>query len=196
MYRYVTHGWPRKRSDVKNKDELLRYYDRQEALSIVEASKEGSIMFSDRLVIPALYRKRCLVQMYKGHPVIQRMKAVALSFVYWPCLDEDIVDYVRVWHSCTSSARSPPKPTPEPWPKPTVPWQRIHVDYAGPLEDELYLVVIIGYSKWLEIFPIASLRRLPSTSYEAYLPTRESLKSKYQIMTLGQLPVTDANKLK
>ncbi|XP_062713126.1 uncharacterized protein K02A2.6-like [Aedes albopictus] len=152
VYRFVKHGWPKKRSDVKNK-ELLRYYDRQEALSIVE----GIIMFSDRLVIPALYRKRCLVQMHKGHPGIQRMKAVARSFVYWPCLDEDIIDHVRACHGCASAARSPPKVTPEPWPKPTVPWQRIHVDYAGPLEGEFYLVTVDAYSKWPEIFPTKSI---------------------------------------
>ncbi|XP_055615351.1 uncharacterized protein K02A2.6-like [Toxorhynchites rutilus septentrionalis] len=152
VYRFIKHGWPKNRAEIKDQ-ELLRYYDRQEALSIVE----GSIMFSDRLVIPALYRKRCLNQLHKGHPGVQRMKAIARSFVYWPCMDDEITSYVRACNSCASVARSPPKATPVPWPKPTVPWQRIHVDYAGPLEGEYYLIVVDAYSKWPEILPTKSI---------------------------------------
>lgn len=37
VYRFVKHGWPKNRSEIKD-PELLRYYDRQEALSIVEGA--------------------------------------------------------------------------------------------------------------------------------------------------------------
>lgn len=114
-------------------------------------------MFSDRLVIPTIYRKRCLNQLHKGHPGVQRMKAIARSFVYWPCLDEEIISYVRACNGCASAARSPPKAAPVPWPKSTVPWQRVHVDYAGPLEGEYYLIVVDSYSKWPEILPTKSI---------------------------------------
>lgn len=148
VHRYIRDGWPSHRSNIKDW-ELLRYYDRQEALSVID----GCIMFSDRLVIPMQYRKRCLNQLHKGHPGMQRMKAIARSFVYWPGLDEEIISYVRACQPCASASKSPPKAVPEPWPKPVVPWQRVHVDYAGPLEGTYYLVIIDAYSKWPEIFP-------------------------------------------
>ena len=36
------------------------------------------------------------------------------------------------------------------------PWQRVHVDYAGPLEGDSYLLVVDAYSKWVEIVKTSS----------------------------------------
>ncbi|XP_055522812.1 uncharacterized protein K02A2.6-like [Wyeomyia smithii] len=142
LYRFVSDGWPKKRMDVKDW-EMQRYFDRQEALSIVQ----GCVMFGDRLIIPAQYRKRCIIQLHEGHPGAQRMKAIARSFVFLPGLDEQIVDFVKAYHQCALAARSPPKAEPQSWPKSTAPWQRIHIDYAGPLEGEFYLIVVDSNTK-------------------------------------------------
>ena len=32
-----------------------------------------------------------------------------------------------------------------------VAWSRVHIDYAGPLEGKMFLLVIDAYSKWVEI---------------------------------------------
>ncbi|XP_058816916.1 uncharacterized protein K02A2.6-like [Topomyia yanbarensis] len=120
---------------------------RQESLSVVD----GCIMFAERLVIPSLHRKRCLEQLHCGHPGMQRMKALARSYVYWPSLDADIINFVKACQHCAAVARSPPHFPPVPWPKQTVPWQRVHVDYAGPIEGEYYLIAVDSFSKWPEI---------------------------------------------
>ncbi len=39
---------------------------------------------------------------------------------------------------------------------PALPWQRIHVDFAGPLMGTTFLVVVDGCSKWPEVFSMAS----------------------------------------
>lgn len=88
VYHYVQNGWPQ--SKLPGSD-LQRFQARQESLSVVD----GCLMFADRLVIPSLHRKRCLEQFHRGHPGMQRMKALARSYVYWPSLDDDIVDFVR-----------------------------------------------------------------------------------------------------
>ncbi|XP_062699819.1 uncharacterized protein K02A2.6-like [Aedes albopictus] len=82
---------------------------------------------------------------------MQRMKALARSYAYWPSMDTDITDFVRACQQCASVARSPPHSPPMPWPKPTAPWQRVHVDYAGPIEGEYYLLAVDSFSKWPEI---------------------------------------------
>ncbi|XP_055642439.1 uncharacterized protein K02A2.6-like [Toxorhynchites rutilus septentrionalis] len=79
------------------------------------------------------------------------MKAIARSYVYWPTLDSDIVGYVKACQHCASVAKSAPHSTPVPWPKTSKPWQRIHVDYAGPIEGDYYLLAIDAFSKWPEI---------------------------------------------
>ncbi|XP_019531013.3 uncharacterized protein K02A2.6-like [Aedes albopictus] len=84
------------------------------------------------------------------------MKAIARSYVYWPSVDKDIVDYVKSCRHCASAAKSPPKVAPVPWPRSTKPWDRVHIDYAGPISGEYYLVIVDSYSKWLEIIPTRS----------------------------------------
>lgn len=35
---------------------------------------------------------------------------------------------------------------------PEAPWQRIHVDFAGPFEERMVLVIIDAHSKWPEVY--------------------------------------------
>nr|XP_049464993.1 uncharacterized protein K02A2.6-like [Anopheles coluzzii] len=113
--------------------------------------KKGCILFGERLVIPADLRTQCLEQLHRGHPGIQRMKSLARSYVYWPLMDNEIVQYVATCELCAAAAKSPPQAIPAPWPKPSGPWQRLHVDYAGPIQDAYFLVVVDAFSKWPEI---------------------------------------------
>ncbi|XP_055623717.1 uncharacterized protein K02A2.6-like [Toxorhynchites rutilus septentrionalis] len=59
--------------------------------------------------------------------------------------------FVKACQQCASAARSPPHSPPVPWPKSTAPWQRVHVDFAGPIEGDYYLLAIDSFSKWPEI---------------------------------------------
>ncbi|XP_055614957.1 uncharacterized protein K02A2.6-like [Toxorhynchites rutilus septentrionalis] len=105
-------------------------------------------MFAERLVIPSEFRARCLQHLHRGHPGIQRMKAITRSFVYWPSIDSDIAAHVKACRNCAAAAKSPPKVPPLSWPKSTHPWQRVHIDYAG---------LVDSYSKWVEIIRTKSI---------------------------------------
>ncbi|XP_037811061.1 uncharacterized protein K02A2.6-like [Lucilia sericata] len=39
----------------------------------------------------------------------------------------------------------------QPWPIPSEPWQRLHIDYARPIEGQYFLVIVDALSKWPEI---------------------------------------------
>ena len=43
-----------------------------------------------------------------------------------------------------------------PWEWPDHPWDRVHVNYAGPFMGQMSLIVIVAYSKWMEIEIIKS----------------------------------------
>uniref|UniRef100_A0A8R1IV69 Reverse transcriptase n=1 Tax=Caenorhabditis japonica TaxID=281687 RepID=A0A8R1IV69_CAEJA len=58
---------------------------------------------------------------------------------------------------CQAAAKNPVKTTLEPWPATSSPFERVHIDYAGPINDTYYLVVIDAYSKWPEILPTKSI---------------------------------------
>ncbi|VDN12494.1 unnamed protein product [Dibothriocephalus latus] len=44
----------------------------------------------DRVVVPQNLQVRVLRQFYNGHPAINRMRALACSYVYWPQMDQQL----------------------------------------------------------------------------------------------------------
>lgn len=43
-----------------------------------------------------------------------------------------------------------------PWDWPELPWQHIHLDYAGPFIRKMFLIVIDAHSKWMEVETVNS----------------------------------------
>ena len=78
------------------------------------------------------------------------MKSLMRSYVYWPKMDNDIMDMIEKCKDCALTAKASPT-TFKPWPKTEQPWSSIHVDFAGPLEDFYYLTVVDSYCKWPEV---------------------------------------------
>ena len=50
-----------------------------------------------------------------------------------------------------------PKAEGNPWKWPSAPWQRIHIDFAGPFLGENFLLVVDAHSKWPEVFRMKSI---------------------------------------
>ena len=42
------------------------------------------------------------------------------------------------------------------WPWPERPWLRIHIDYAGPFLNKMFLVIVDAHSKWLEVLSVSN----------------------------------------
>ena len=82
------------------------------------------------------------------------MKARARMVVWWTGLDKSIEKMVSNCLSCQSSRPLPPAAPLHPWSIPQVPWSRLHMDYAGPLQDHMFLIIEDAFSKWLEIVPV------------------------------------------
>jgi transposase InsO family protein len=140
---YLRTGWP---SEVIGESKQL--FLRKEALTMVREC----IMLGNRVVIPKVLRDRVLAQMHEGHPGISRMKALARSYAYWPSIDAHIEDLVRSCNQCASVAKSPIKSELFSWPKPEKPWERVHLDFAGPLNGYYFLIAVDSFSKWPEVF--------------------------------------------
>ena len=63
---------------------------------------------------------------------------------------------VRQCHMCQQNRATPPRAPLQPWSWPKQPWSRLHIDFAGPLHDRMFLIVIDPHSKWMEVFPTSS----------------------------------------
>jgi len=76
--------------------------------------------------------------------------------VWWPSLDHDVEQTVQDCHACQVNCSKSPLKVSNPWIWPTQPWQRIHVDFAGPFNGQMFLLIVDAKSKWIEVFPTSS----------------------------------------
>ena len=67
-------------------------------------------------------------------------------FVWWPCLDSDIEEFVNKCLICQSQRPAPPPAPIHFWKWPIKLWYRVHVDLAGPFLNHMFLIVIDAYS--------------------------------------------------
>ena len=84
------------------------------------------------------------------------MRSLVRLHVWWPSLDHGVVQTVQDCHLCREISCKTPKKVSNPWICPTRPWQRIHVDFTGPLNGQMFLLVVDAKSKWIEVFPMFS----------------------------------------
>ena len=82
------------------------------------------------------------------------MKALAHTVIWWPKLDTKIEEMVRCCNDCQLTRPMPPASPLNPLPWPAKPWSRIHIDFAGPFLNHMFLIVIDAGSKWIEAFPM------------------------------------------
>ena len=76
--------------------------------------------------------------------------------MWWPGIDKDTEKCVKQCTSCQSQQSSPPIAPLHTWLWPSKPWQRVHIDYAGPVQGRMLLVIIDAHSKWPEIIEMSS----------------------------------------
>ena len=92
-----------------------------------------------------------LQELHSTHPGIQRMKSIGRSHVWWPGIDGDIENMVKACTACQQVKQAPAMAPLHPWIWPSRPWQRVHVDFAGPFLGSTYLIAVDAHSKWPEV---------------------------------------------
>lgn len=84
------------------------------------------------------------------------MKTLGRCYLWWPLLDRDITEWVSTCSQCQGNMPMPAKDPPGEWEKPGAPLSRLHIDLAGPLQGQSFLVVADAFSKWEEVVPLRS----------------------------------------
>ncbi|KAK6762270.1 hypothetical protein RB195_023110 [Necator americanus] len=142
-----TGTWPSKPKEQINSWKALSH-----ELSV----QNGCLYFDHRIVVPASLQEAVLKQLHEGHPGMARMMMLAPGYVYWTNINKGIEEAVRHCRNCQEAAKMPKKTVLNSWTTEKKPWDRIHIDYAGPLNSRMYLVVVDAYSKWPEVFEMSS----------------------------------------
>ncbi|KAG5886201.1 hypothetical protein JTB14_028032 [Gonioctena quinquepunctata] len=160
---WIQTGW----TDDKNKvpEELKQFWQKRNELSMYN----GCLLWGNRVIIPSIETNQVLQILHATHPGIVRMKALARSYVWWPGLDADIERLVHGCSVCQENRNMPPKAVLRPWEETREPWTRLHIDFAGPTQGSLFLIVVDSFSKWLEV------RVVPSTSFQSAISVLREL---------------------
>ena len=147
VVQFLQQGWPSK-SSCGDSPKLAPFLSKKLELSLFE----GCVLWGTRVVVPTQGRKGVLVELHEGHPGIARMKSLARMYVWWPGINEDIEKTVQGCLECQENLSTPPVAPLHPWSWPTRPWARLHLDYAGPIQGKMFLILIDAHSKWIEAF--------------------------------------------
>ena len=106
-----------------------------------------------RVVIPPQGRNTIF---HEGHPGMTKLKSLARMYVWWPCLDRDIEKSVQACCHCQEQQPAHPVAPLQPWKWPSRPWVKLHMDFAGLLQEKMIIIIIDFHSKWIEAFPTDS----------------------------------------
>ncbi|XP_011861714.1 PREDICTED: uncharacterized protein K02A2.6-like, partial [Vollenhovia emeryi] len=162
VFNAIKEGW----KTTKNPSPLDYFRKRSEELSIVD----DTLLLGDRIVVPKKLQPTILAALHKGHPGIRRTKQLAREYVFWPKMSEDIERLIRQCEPCALNQKLPVKVPLEPWPVPSRPMERVHLDFAGPIDAQYLLIFVDAYSKFLEvaITPTISARRTVDLCHEIF----------------------------
>ncbi|XP_043944941.1 uncharacterized protein K02A2.6-like [Protopterus annectens] len=174
VFQWVQQGWT-----TQQPDPVFRPYEvRKTELSV----QDGCVLWGARVIIPPPGRRALLQQLHQGHVGITRMKALAQSYFWWPKLDHGIEVAVKECNTCQQHRNLPVAAPLHPWEWPSRPWQRLHIDYAGPFMGAMFLIIMDAYSKWMDAYPV----KTPTSTI-----TIECLRKSFSSQGLPETLVSD-----
>jgi hypothetical protein len=142
VYEATMNGWPE-----QSPEGLTAFHSRRAEISL----HQDCLMWGIRVIVPSTLQKQVLDELHTGHLGVVKMKSLARSYVWWPGIDNDLEVLARNCTGCQQIQNNPRTVPLHPWEWPAKPWQRIHVDYAGPFLGYMFLVIVDAKSKWPEV---------------------------------------------
>ena len=145
---YTRFGWTEKPTE-----ELLPYCSKRVDIT----TEDNKLIWNDRVIIPTSLREILLNDLHAEHLRIVKTKQLARKYVWWPMIDRDVESKVKECVVYQETAKKPSDTQQAKWSWPVGPWKRLHLDFAGPYEGKMFLVIADAYSKYLEIVPMTTI---------------------------------------
>lgn len=167
VIKYIDQGWPKHlMSDLSIKP----YY-----LCRTQLSHENDcVMRGHKVVIPESLRTKLVNELHNSHLGIVKTKAEARSRFWFPGVDAALEAMINSCVICQQLRPSPPRAPIAPWRYPPVPFYRIHIDFLGPINDQMFLVVVDAHTKWVELYDVTT-----STNTKTVIGKLYDFMSKY-----------------
>ena len=146
VLQFTKQGWPK--SLDRGNSQLKPFFCKRSELSVCN----GCLLWGTRVVVPKEGREGRVSGVTRGSPGDGAYEEFGTMYVWWPGISSDIEDMVRGCPECQWNQAAPPAAPLHPWSWPTHPWARLHLDFAGPVQGKMYLILIDAHSKWIEAF--------------------------------------------
>ena len=109
------------------------------------------ILKANRIIIPESYENAVIQLSHEGHLGLTKMKSLLRSKVYFPNMDSKTEHFLKHCAACQVQSKPAPPAKLAVTPTPNAVWEKVNIDYLGPLPNGFYLVVIVDQ---LSKFPI------------------------------------------
>ena len=100
VHQFVMSGWPEECPD----ESLKPYHNRRNE----QSCEQDCVLWGTRVIIPPIFRAKMLRQLHWEHPGVCGMKSIARTCMWWPKMDQEIEEAVRVCTVCQSVRNAPP----------------------------------------------------------------------------------------
>ena len=144
VLKWIQHGWPK---DKPTETELQRYWDNRDSLFTDQGVLLLKCENTSRVVVPQSLQTGVLDMLHTSHWGIVKVKQLARRYVWWNSINNDIEKTVKACTTCRQSASAPAQQYTN-WPKTDKPWDRLHLDFAGPFHNKMWLLCIDACSKF------------------------------------------------
>lgn len=115
------------------------------------ALQDGVVFRKERVVIPETLRDKVLNELHSGHFGTVKMKQLSRNFCWWPRIDKDIDQITKNCRACITFSNNPNCKIKHHWETASQPFERVHIDFAGPFMGRTFLVLVDAYTKWPEV---------------------------------------------
>ncbi|XP_017886019.1 uncharacterized protein K02A2.6-like, partial [Ceratina calcarata] len=85
------------------------------------------------------------------------MKNLARGYCWWPNITKDIEEIAKNCAECNMYKNNPAEVEKHTWKQPKSPFERVHVDFAGPFLGKMFFILVDAYSKWPEVHIVENI---------------------------------------
>ena len=115
-----------------------------------------------------------MVDLHRSHTGINKAMDLARTCVYWPGMEADVTDYIKWCLTCIESSNLSVEML-HPHEVPPRPWVKIGIDFFQDHLGKKHLIVADYFSKFLYMFPMASMHHSKTISHLRELFTAEGV---------------------
>uniref|UniRef100_A0A1I8BFD6 RNA-directed DNA polymerase n=1 Tax=Meloidogyne hapla TaxID=6305 RepID=A0A1I8BFD6_MELHA len=151
IYKAILSDW----SGIEENENLKPYFKIRGRLFI-----KSNLIWKrpeNQIVVPEILRVRILEMIHIAHFGVVRCKSRARKIVWWPKINEEIEIFINGCSICQRNKPSEPQKASEnTWPDALFPFDRVHIDLAGPFRGLNFLLLVDAYSRYPFAFQMSN----------------------------------------